>query len=79
MYAGRVVEHATTAALFAAPRHRYTEALFKSMPTLELDARHALAAIPGMPPSSSTCRLRAASPPGAAMPSRTAVKGSRSW
>src|SRR5258708_7257744 len=35
MYAGRVVEQAATATLFSDPRHRYTEALFESMPTLE--------------------------------------------
>jgi peptide/nickel transport system ATP-binding protein len=50
MYAGRVVEQAGTPQLFADPRHRYTEALFESMPTLELDARQSLAAIPGTPP-----------------------------
>jgi peptide/nickel transport system ATP-binding protein len=50
MYGGRVVEQADTSALFADPRHRYTEALFESMPTLELDARTNLATIPGTPP-----------------------------
>jgi oligopeptide/dipeptide ABC transporter ATP-binding protein len=50
MYGGRIVEEAPTAELFAAPRHRYTQALFESMPTMELDASHALASIPGLPP-----------------------------
>ncbi|MDQ1736935.1 MAG: peptide/nickel transport system ATP-binding protein ddpF [Pseudonocardiales bacterium] len=50
MYAGRVAEQAGTADLFADPRHRYTSALFESMPTLEMDAGRSLAAIPGMPP-----------------------------
>ncbi|MDX6293465.1 MAG: peptide/nickel transport system ATP-binding protein ddpF [Kribbellaceae bacterium] len=50
MYGGRIVEEAPTGELFAAPRHRYTQALFESMPTMELDSRHALASIPGMPP-----------------------------
>ncbi|HUZ24158.1 MAG TPA: ABC transporter ATP-binding protein [Streptosporangiaceae bacterium] len=50
MYGGRVVEQAETAALFADPRHRYTEALFESMPTMDLDARDELATIPGAPP-----------------------------
>jgi peptide/nickel transport system ATP-binding protein len=50
MYGGRVVEEAGTSALFADPRHRYTEALFESMPTLELDSRRALVTIPGAPP-----------------------------
>ncbi|MCU1505402.1 MAG: peptide/nickel transport system ATP-binding protein ddpF [Microbacteriaceae bacterium] len=50
MYGGRVVEEAPTRALFADPRHRYTQALFESMPTMDLDARRALASIPGLPP-----------------------------
>jgi peptide/nickel transport system ATP-binding protein len=50
MYAGRIVEQADTTTLFADPRHRYTEALFESMPTLELDSRAQLAVIPGAPP-----------------------------
>jgi oligopeptide/dipeptide ABC transporter ATP-binding protein len=50
MYGGRVVEEAPTVTLFAEPRHRYTQALFESMPTMELDARRALASIPGSPP-----------------------------
>jgi peptide/nickel transport system ATP-binding protein len=50
MYAGRVVEQAETGALFLDPKHRYTEALFESMPTLELDRKAGLAAIPGAPP-----------------------------
>jgi oligopeptide/dipeptide ABC transporter ATP-binding protein len=50
MYGGRIVEEAPTAELFASPRHRYTQALFESMPTMELDSRHALASIPGLPP-----------------------------
>jgi oligopeptide/dipeptide ABC transporter ATP-binding protein len=50
MYGGRIVEEAPTAELFAAPRHRYTQALFESMPTMELDSRRALASIPGLPP-----------------------------
>jgi oligopeptide/dipeptide ABC transporter ATP-binding protein len=50
MYGGRIVEEAPTGELFAAPRHRYTQALFESMPTMELDSRRELASIPGMPP-----------------------------
>jgi oligopeptide/dipeptide ABC transporter ATP-binding protein len=50
MYGGRVVESAATPALFAEPRHRYTEALLESMPTLDLDAAHSLRSIPGLPP-----------------------------
>jgi peptide/nickel transport system ATP-binding protein len=51
MYGGRVVEQADTQTLFAQPRHRYTEALFESMPTLDMDARAELATIPGTPPT----------------------------
>ncbi|MGH3273038.1 MAG: dipeptide ABC transporter ATP-binding protein [Streptosporangiaceae bacterium] len=50
MYGGRVVEQARTAALFRDRRHRYTEALFESMPTMDLDATASLATIPGTPP-----------------------------
>jgi oligopeptide/dipeptide ABC transporter ATP-binding protein len=50
MYGGRIVEEAPTAELFASPRHRYTQALFESMPTMELDSNRALASIPGLPP-----------------------------
>jgi peptide/nickel transport system ATP-binding protein len=50
MYAGRVVEQAAVTDLFAQPRHRYTQALFASMPTLDLDSRVDLATIPGSPP-----------------------------
>jgi peptide/nickel transport system ATP-binding protein len=50
MYGGRVVERAETGALFRDRRHRYTEALFESMPTMDLDSTAALATIPGTPP-----------------------------
>jgi peptide/nickel transport system ATP-binding protein len=50
MYGGRIVEQAGTRDLFAAPMHRYTEALFESMPNLELDRQVDLATIPGTPP-----------------------------
>ena len=50
MYGGRIVEQAPTATLFADPQHRYTEALFESMPDLELDRQVDLATIPGTPP-----------------------------
>ncbi|WP_448613914.1 dipeptide ABC transporter ATP-binding protein [Modestobacter sp. URMC 112] len=50
MYGGQIVEEAPTTTLFTDPRHRYTQALFESMPTLELNTGHALASIAGMPP-----------------------------
>jgi peptide/nickel transport system ATP-binding protein len=50
MYGGRVVERAGTGELFRDRRHRYTEALFESMPTMDLDSTATLATIPGTPP-----------------------------
>src|SRR5688500_6940206 len=35
MYAGRVVERATTAELFSRPRHHYTAGLLRSVPTYQ--------------------------------------------
>ncbi len=50
MYAGRIVEKATTADLFANMKMPYTEALLSSIPKLG-DATHTrLATIPGRPP-----------------------------
>ena len=54
MYAGRKVEEAPVEALFAHPRHPYTEGLLKSIPRLEeagAAERPRLAEIPGMVPS----------------------------
>jgi peptide/nickel transport system ATP-binding protein len=51
MYAGRVVERASTAALFAAPRHPYTAGLLRSIPTDDLAPGARLREIPGMVPS----------------------------
>ncbi|WP_063728184.1 ABC transporter ATP-binding protein [Streptomyces sp. RTd22] len=51
MYAGRTVERAGVRALFAAPRHRYTQALFAALPERAADAFQPLATIPGLPPS----------------------------
>src|SRR2546421_1466526 len=50
MYAGRIVEHAATADLFADPRHPYTEALLRSMPRLGAPTGR-LATIPGNVPA----------------------------
>jgi peptide/nickel transport system ATP-binding protein len=49
MYAGRIVEEAPTAELFAHPLHPYTRALLRSMPRLGVHADR-LAAIPGNVP-----------------------------
>jgi oligopeptide/dipeptide ABC transporter ATP-binding protein len=51
MYAGRVVERATTEDLFRHPTHPYTEALLKAVPRPDQMERGALFSIPGFPPS----------------------------
>ncbi len=51
MYAGRVVERGSRAALFSDPRHPYTRALLGSIPPLTGEKPHRLPAIPGSPPS----------------------------
>ncbi|MCX5759729.1 MAG: ABC transporter ATP-binding protein [Candidatus Hydrogenedentes bacterium] len=49
MYAGRIVESASTDALFERPRHPYTQALMDAVPSVNA-TRETLYAIPGMPP-----------------------------
>ena len=49
MYAGRIVERATSEELFYDPRSPYTWALLSSMP--DLDTKEALFSIPGTPPN----------------------------
>jgi peptide/nickel transport system ATP-binding protein len=52
MYAGRVVERAPTAALFAHPRHHYTAGLLRSVPSYDDDTpKTRLQEIPGMVPA----------------------------
>jgi peptide/nickel transport system ATP-binding protein len=50
MYAGRVMEHAATRALFKQMRHPYTEALLAAIPKVEHAPHTRLAAIAGNPP-----------------------------
>jgi peptide/nickel transport system ATP-binding protein len=52
MYAGRIVETATTEVLFKSPRHPYTEALFEALPEKAADGStiKRLYNIPGQPP-----------------------------
>ncbi len=50
MYAGKIVEIADTATLFANPRHPYTEALFQALPDKAAETRERLYSIPGAPP-----------------------------
>ena len=49
MYAGRIVESADTRTLFATPRHPYTRALQRSIPSLQPKGAE-LYTIPGLPP-----------------------------
>jgi peptide/nickel transport system ATP-binding protein len=50
MYAGKVVETTNTPALYANPRHPYTEALFQALPEKSAETRERLYSIPGAPP-----------------------------
>ena len=62
MYAGRVVERASATALFASPRHPYSEGLLASIPRLDSTPKSRLVTIPGMVPALSEmpegCRFR---------------------
>ncbi len=49
MYAGKIVESATTDELFYDPKHPYTWALLSSIP--DLDTKEKLSPIPGTPPN----------------------------
>ena len=51
MYAGEIIEHATTEGIFSAPQHPYTWGLLRSIPRLDRPRDEALVAIPGRPPS----------------------------
>jgi peptide/nickel transport system ATP-binding protein len=66
MYAGRIVETASTEELFADMRHPYTQALLASIPRLESDNTKALISIPGIPPDLTNppagCRFAARCP-----------------
>jgi peptide/nickel transport system ATP-binding protein len=53
MYGGRIIEQAHTDALFAGPRHPYTEALFDALPEMAGSASRSLYSIPGRPPDLS--------------------------
>src|SRR3954452_2667754 len=51
MYAGRVIEHASTETVFNSPEHPYTWGLIKSIPGLDTPRGEQLVPIPGRPPS----------------------------
>ncbi|NUP53558.1 MAG: ABC transporter ATP-binding protein [Catenulispora sp.] len=63
MYAGRIVESARTARLYAGPRHPYTEALFDALPDRAAEGGTRLYSIPGQPPDPAdppaACRFAA--------------------
>ncbi len=50
MYAGHIVETASTAEIFANPRHPYTVGLMKSIPRLDATRKEKLQPIRGLPP-----------------------------
>ena len=50
MYAGKVAEMADVHTLFAAPKHRYTDALFEALPERVAGTGAKLYSIPGLPP-----------------------------
>ena len=50
MYAGNLVEYASSVELYRNPRHPYTQGLLQSIPNIEL-AEQKLEAIPGSPPN----------------------------
>jgi peptide/nickel transport system ATP-binding protein len=50
MYAGKIVESASTENLFGSMRHPYSEALFESIPHVEQDRSAKLYSIAGLPP-----------------------------
>ena len=64
MYSGRIVETATTDALFSAPKHPYTAALLAAVPRLHGEGQSRLVGIAGDPPQP------AARPPGCAFAPR---------
>ena len=66
MYGGQVVEQAPVAELFAAPRHPYTRALLRTMPSVRGPRGDALEVIAGQPPiltsAPTACSFRARCP-----------------
>jgi oligopeptide/dipeptide ABC transporter ATP-binding protein len=71
MYAGRIIEQASAAELYANPRHPYTLGLLRSVPRLDEPPRARLAPIEGQPPDLT--RL----PPGCAFSPRCSFRVER--
>ena len=53
MYAGRIIETGEVAAIFAHPRHPYTQGLLASIPRIERQRASSLHEIPGMVPNAA--------------------------
>ena len=74
MYLGRIVEFAPVRQLFAAPRHPYTRALLRSVPSMRAVPRERLATIGGAVPhpgrAAERLRLPSALPGGDRRPLR---------
>ena len=68
MYAGQCVEDGTAESVLTAPRHPYTRALMRAVPTLNMDRSERLYSIPGQVPEDyhalSGCRFRDRCPNG---------------
>jgi oligopeptide transport system ATP-binding protein len=73
MYAGRIVEEATSRSLFADPRHPYTLGLLESAPRLDREKKERLHAIEGQPPDMTNL------PPGCAFAPRCPYAVEESW
>lgn len=62
MYAGHIVESGSVYEIFESPKHPYTQALFRSLPSLAMERGARLHTIEGMVPSASElpwgCRFR---------------------
>ena len=71
MYAGRIIERASAAELYARPRHPYTLGLLRSVPRLDEPRRARLDPIEGQPPD--VTRL----PPGCSFAPRCAFRVAR--
>jgi peptide/nickel transport system ATP-binding protein len=66
MYLGRIVEAGGAEAIFGRPRHPYTKALLRAMPSMDPDRRTELSPLTGDPPNPinppSGCRFRTRCP-----------------
>ena len=77
MYAGEIVELATTAELFARPSHPYTIGLIQSVPSVERRGR--LVPIPGSPPDLAALGQGCPFAPRCAWPPPSASRATCRW